>query len=60
MGKTNWVLNTEDVNKGYLKETREYICKLKVDLMQKILSLPKNTTKIEINSIRYDQQNQTN
>jgi hypothetical protein len=60
MKKTNWVLNTEDVNKGYLKETREYIYKLKADLMQKILSLPKSTTKIEINSIRYNQQNQTN
>jgi hypothetical protein len=57
MAKPNWTLDIEDVNKGYLKETRQYIYKLKADLMQKILSLPKSTTKIEI---RYNQQNQTN
>jgi hypothetical protein len=57
MEKTNWRLNIEDVNKGYLKETKEYIYKLKADLMQKILNSQKKPTEIEIDSIRYSKQN---
>jgi hypothetical protein len=57
MEKANWILKREDVNKGYLQETREYIYKLKTDLMQKILSSQKKTTEIEVDSIRYSRQN---
>jgi hypothetical protein len=56
MEKANWTLNLEDANKGYLKETREYIYKLKTDLIQKILSSAKKNQVIEVNSIRYNQK----
>lgn len=56
MEKTNWTLNIEDTNSGYLKETKEYIYKLKTDLIQKILSAPKKNSVIETNSIHYNQK----
>ena len=47
MNKANWTLNIDDIDKDYLKETKEYIYRLKSDLIQKILSSPKKNNIIE-------------
>ncbi len=54
MSEVKWILKIEDEEKGYLKETKDYIYTLKRDLIKKILSSPKKTNIIEINSIPYN------
>ena len=55
MKKANWTLNVDESDKDYLKETKEYIYRLKSDLISKILNSPKKNGVIEINSMRYNQ-----
>jgi hypothetical protein len=54
MSEVKWILKIEDEEKGYLKETKEYIYTLKEDLIKKILSSPKKTNAIGVNSIPYN------
>ena len=54
MDTVNWTLNMDDAEIDYLKETKEFICRLKNELMQKILSSSKNNNVIEMNSTDYN------
>ncbi len=56
MKNVKWTLNVDDEEKGYLKETREFILRLKNDLILKILNSSKKNNAIEINPIRSNQK----
>ena len=48
MKEEKWSLKANDKEKGYLKETQEFILKLKNDLMQKILNSSKKDNVAEL------------
>lgn len=56
MKEVKWILKIEDEEKGYLKDTKDYIYTLKRDLIKKILSYPKKTNGIGVNSIPHYQK----